>query len=115
MNTLFEDTIEHYNRMIAWAKTQDSLERADEDAMYAKLGENWFSDSCPMCKEHLKIDACPLRPDYQGICNGQECCGGLWKELLYAACWGDWIKRAERVLEFIKERANESLLRDLRS
>ena len=94
-------TIEHYERMIKWAEKQDGRKRICQTKMEIEIGESYFSDSCPFCDafhdEYRGCSCCPLRLNESGTC-----CDYMWSELYHSKRWGEWIRNAKRVIEFVE-------------
>jgi len=86
--------IAHYNRMIKYAKTRPATKRINRNSMYKAIGECWYDMDCSYCKAYKFCNICPL---YIG-----GCCGGLWCEMANAKNWREWIDRAIKVRQFIK-------------
>lgn len=109
IQTIKQQALEHYDRMIAWAKAQPQKDSARYTVMYTSLGEAWGSMDCPYCRR--ANDLCGLcvlgRHDacYGALrCyGGDECCGGRWIELDAGYTWGDWIASAKKVRKYIKD------------
>jgi len=104
MRGIKKKTLEHYTRMIAWAKEQDPIEFADILKMEKSLGESWDDDNCAFCTEfgNDQWRPCPLQP-IDRPCWGVNCCDGLWSDLNNTETWHDWIKVAKQVKAFIKK------------
>jgi len=106
--------IAHYERMIEWAKKQNKSENPEENPCYEKmekeLGEDWYAEYCPYCQEYKNLVNyyccdCPLQEE-NPIKPGTEsnCCDGLWLDMSRAESWGEWIEKAKKVLQYIKEK-----------
>lgn len=94
--------IRHYNRMINWARTQPENDEPDPDFMFDVIGENWYSCSCSYCKKHSgKCSECKL--SLPGALVAFSCCSFLWSKMSSSKTWGEWIKNAELVREYIRE------------
>ena len=96
------ETLRHYDRMIAWAEEQNGDARIYYHGMLNAIKEGWHSEGCPVCKENIGKNPCPLKRD-NNICYGVGCCGTLWKTMNDALTWSDWIKAAKQVRAFIKK------------
>ncbi len=94
-------TIEHYERMIKWAEKQDGRERICPTKMEIEIGENYFGDSCPFCEEFhgesYGCGCCPLKKN-----ENVTCCDDRWSELYNSKRWGEWIRNAKRIIEFVE-------------
>jgi hypothetical protein len=95
--TAIKKSIEHWERMVTWAKTQPKRARVDYETMYECISEDWFSTCCPLCQLcESNCRDCPLFLDGQG-CGG--CYGDSdyrpWNSVNESKTWGTWVKRAE--------------------
>ena len=95
------ETLRHYDRMIAWASKQNGDARVDIKEMANAIGEHWHSRDCPVCKENIVKNPCPLKLD-GNVCYGVGCCGTLWNTMNHTLTWSDWIQAAKKVRAFIK-------------
>ena len=110
-----KDAIAHYKRMIKWAKTQPQRgEWPEYDVMSDNIHEDWYALHCSYCAKFMSHEddvynpcyLCPLslfKEKSFPIDEGKICCNGLWAKINEAKTWSTWIKRAEKVLEYIKE------------
>lgn len=92
--------IDHYDRMINWAKKQDLDDVPDLSRMQYWLGEGWRWNSCSYCQvigSHCL--RCPL--DSSGPSRFVNCCGDLWHEMASSYRWRTWIYWAGLVREYI--------------
>jgi len=98
-----QETLEHYDRMIAWAETQPSMDKSDFAAMVNAIGDSWCSTDCPYCKGHYH----DCRTFGGGICcdlfTEKGCCDGKWEKLNESEIWEDWIKNAKKTRAYIQE------------
>jgi len=98
-------SIEHWEKMINWAKTQMPNEAVTVGKMFEKIKEVWSSDDCPLCQTffHLNIDDydlckhCPLRVIF-GSCNKKQEMNA-WQDVSNAKTWGEWVESAEVMLQ----------------
>ena len=94
-------TIEHYERMIKWAEKQDCRKSVYSAKMEIELGENYFSRDCPFCDafhdEYRGCGCCPLKKN-----ENVTCCDDRWRELYNSKKWGEWIRNAKRIIEFVE-------------
>jgi hypothetical protein len=90
--------IDHYDRMIAWAKTQKPRTYPNINLMLSEIKEDWTYTSCSYCLKYPTpgCNECPLSRE------DASCCYGLWYEMISAKTWKTWIKRAEFVREYIR-------------
>jgi hypothetical protein len=98
-----EFTILHYERMISFAKGQPDYDRPDKWLMEERIGETWDGQDCFYCKERNEKgnSYCKLGPN--NICSGSDCCGGNWSRMSTSKTWGEFIKGAEKTLDYIKQ------------
>ena len=100
------EALAHYDRMIAWARTQPFFAIPDDETMLAGIGEDWHSKDCSFCQKYFNAymnDRCTLCP----LNDGVVCCGGRWLIMNSAETWGEWIAAAEKVKEYIIEHGGE--------
>lgn len=109
------DTLAHYDRMMAWTKSQAEKEPAlnlnpmeFRDLMKKGIGENWYGRYCLYCKNfydynegHLKCIACPL-VTYSCIGGRRECCAGLWSLIPIARTYQELFVALSRVRDYIE-------------
>lgn len=94
-----EDTLAHYDRMIAWAEKQDHDGICDIYDMRDSIHESWLGNDCPLC-EHAKgtCDNCVIfKKTHKLHCNGTP-----WKLMNYANTWGTWITSAKKERKFLE-------------
>lgn len=101
-------SVEHWERMIEWAKTQRPYGDVRYSRMDDEIGEGWFSVDCSLCimyyipKEKIMnppavstCGACPVTPD----CFDKE---SLWVKVNSTRNWKEWIPAAEDMLNYLK-------------
>ena len=92
---LKNETIQHYERMIAWAEKQDQEEFKDEMDMFDSLGESWNGMSCIFCIVHDQdCEKCEL--------NETHLCHYPWHSMQSSVTWGEWVEQAKHFLILIK-------------
>jgi len=94
-------TVRHYNRMMAWAKTQPEGEEVSITKMYDEIGEDWTAENCPYCQKYYinkgSCSQCPLN-----ISNfPYHCCNHLWSQMNKSQTWGEWVERAKAVKKYV--------------
>lgn len=96
MKRIQKQAIAHYDRMIEWAKKQPQRKIPDDCDMLCEIGENWFSNGCTYCLKYFdgSCDTCALQAK-------RGCCNGLWESMNRSETWGTWVKRAEKVRQYI--------------
>lgn len=76
---VYDDTIAHYDRMIAWVKTQEGTVESSRIQMRVALHETWKGDGCPICTH------------YEGRCwlcdIGDGCAHTPWIHMSHAKTW----------------------------
>jgi len=101
------ESIKHWNRMIAWVRTQPEGNPARDNVMYDAIGEAWYGKNCPLCNQHEECSTCPLaladRP-----CSYE---GSVWSNVDYSSTWGDWIDAALHMVEALTVIAREESAR----
>ena len=77
---LLDDTIAHWERMIAWVKKQPQNKFVSYSLMLSRLKEAWMGADCPLCKAFHTTKAfthpcgnCPLN-------IGVSCSKGVWNK-----------------------------------
>lgn len=100
-------SIEHWERMIKWAEKQTVSFLSDK--MYRSLGEDWYSDGCPLCKKYYKEDGntykescgyCPLYLHVGKACNEKN---HVWAKFTLLLTKDKWINNAKKMLELLEE------------
>jgi hypothetical protein len=103
MKQIQREAISHYDRMIKYAQTQDSLDMPDQEQI------NWHGWECSYCAryssdrvEERKCIGCPLSKDGIAMVWGSKnCCAGLWSKMDRALTWKTWLKYARLVRQYI--------------
>jgi len=98
MDTIKQKSLDHYDRMIAWAGKQKPNEYADLKKMKYYINEVPGAMDCTYCQKYKWCWGCELR----GV-SGSGCCNGLYDKMCNAKTWKTWIKRAKKVREYIKD------------
>jgi len=97
-------SVEHWERMIGWAREQDPDGYPDHTRMEQEIGEDWFSESCPLCQHFLHsdylCDGCPLQAVF-GYCSDLSALNA-WQDVRYSRTWGEWLEAAEVMLLQLK-------------
>ena len=109
-----KETMEHYGRMIEFAKTQNKHDRPDKAVMLLNIGEHWQANYCPYCKEfktgekYHQCDKCPLNGYMtkiymvSGLPTSAVHCFAPWEKLFRKSkTWQQWIKNAEKVIKYV--------------
>lgn len=107
------DSIAHWERMIAWVKTRPPKEYVSRDSITRELGENWSGYYCAVCK--VFVDGCY---DFDGcsetvcpmVMPGRPDCGSVtcdespnsWNRLCKTHTWEQWLFHAEKILKHLK-------------
>lgn len=61
--TIKQQAIEHYKRMIEWAKTQPLRGLPNSNFMKKEIKEAWFHIDCIYCKRYINYNVpCPKCP-----------------------------------------------------
>jgi len=98
MNDIKKQAIEHYHRMIEFAKKQNYTDMSDSYVMEIAIGEGWSGNDCSYCDEYLGLTGCNKCP-----LNAGFCCSHLWMDMNCSYTWGEWIDNAYKVLQYIKD------------
>jgi hypothetical protein len=104
MEKLFNDAISHWERMIAWAEKR-SNEIIDINIMVNNINELWFAEDCSFCFKFGGDNFCLTCP----LDNKNGCCDGLWELTCKVNTWEEWVERAKDVLNYIREKKDESI------
>lgn len=91
-------SIEHWKRMIRWARTRHPSERAGGGDMLTLLGETWGNLHCSLCQifEKLQCHGCPIG-------DGGYCCKA-YRDVSNSMTWGEWLPNAEKMVIFLKSK-----------
>ena len=92
------DAVDHYVRMIKWAEKQPKRDTVDYINMMKEIDEHWGPYYCSYCQKDNSFYACT-------VCElgDSPCCDGLHARLCESKTWGTWVKRAKKVLEYIRK------------
>lgn len=91
-------TQEHYERMIAWVKTQPKEEMTSSSAMWNATTEHWGAGKCPCCCAAKLCQSCLFTKVFK------KQCGALgWTKMNNAPTWSQWLTHANRLLRNIKK------------
>lgn len=97
---LKEKTLQHYDRMIAWAEAQNPSGLVTFRAMFAGIRETWGSENCPYCMEvDVQCTSCILK----GNSDSASCCNGLWKRMSSSKTWKEWAEKARDVRKYVED------------
>jgi len=109
-----EQSIDHWERMIAFAKTQTKNVETRSSHMQGIIGESWFAIDCPLCKRfvsersvciRLKThETCPLKKQY-GKCGSDSYdsnTSNAWRKVFLAFTWQEWLDAAEKMVGQLK-------------
>jgi hypothetical protein len=99
---LREKALKHYDDMIQWAETRYFYESVSNYLMIDAIGQEWRGVDCSYCQNfNGDCSRCPLSPGEPFY--SKRCCNGLWLKMQYSITWGEWVRNAKLVREFIKE------------
>lgn len=94
-----EKSIEHWQRMIKWAKEQNPEEEAYYSDMKDEIDEYWEGNDCALCIEFVDCRKCPLENKYGGCDDKGD---NLWGTVLDSGTWCEWVKNAKKFLKQLK-------------
>ena len=101
---IIKKSIDHWKKMIKWAKKQVPHEMVAHWKMKQSLKEAWFANDCWLCYVYLDDDVCsnkcPLYKEY-GRC-GSDCSRNYWRKVVISSNWGNWVKNAKTFLKQLK-------------
>jgi hypothetical protein len=96
--TTKQKAIEHYERMIEWAKTRHPDENISTFIMFGHIKETWAGVFCAYCIDYeCDCSKCPLE-------FNDECCGDLYCDMINSSTWSEWITNANKVLDYIRDK-----------
>lgn len=104
---LLEESIAHWDRMVAWMKKQKHYYDPDTDDMRDAIGEHWYGDHCPCCKHAQSLSGrndfcvdCPIV--IAGFKNCQEV-GNPWLSVAESETNEEWLNNADKMILFLEE------------
>jgi len=96
-----KESINHWNRMIAWVRTQKKHKRVNEYEMKAAINEDWYSNSCEICRiYHGNEELCPLNIVQRGGCGKFS---SAWKKVDNSETWGKWLTASRKMIRVLKK------------
>lgn len=104
VRALVKGSIEHWERMIRWAKKQDIGAKVLPLTMEDEIDDSWYAPYCPLCKMFLdgECEECPLYRRY-GRCDDDVFePEPAWVGVERSETWGDWTKNASVMLTQLK-------------
>ncbi len=100
-----ELTIAHWERMIAWVKTQFIFGLCDDELMKRQINESWFGPDCQLClefsDEYFGCICCPLCKKYGNCMHGIKS-NNYWGRVYHSNRWFMWLFYAKRLLKQLK-------------
>ena len=115
--SFLKKAVDHYDRMIAWAKTRPENEMVFRKRMRNAIKEDWYGEYCPMCLSvQGDCSECCLSGEFrlehfrevraflllEWIRETRSCCGMRGEYMSNANTWGQWIPRARIVRDHIE-------------
>lgn len=97
------ESIKHWEKMIAWVETQDGEGNVNSDIMQKNIKQMWYSDDCPLCQKYVESEEeyectdCPLGKKFEPCDNGLKV--SAWNKVSDAGIWKDWLKHARVMLK----------------
>lgn len=110
--TATEKSIEHWERMIAWVKTQPPNKAVSKADMLVELGEAPSADFCALCCSIQSCDDCPISIhdvacDYYNLGGNGDPDNhnhkSAWDRVYEAHTWAEWLAQARRMLLLLIE------------
>lgn len=99
--SLKQEVLDHYDRMIAWAKTQNPNSTCHRNIMEFSIRECWSGEYCSLCDIYQKAIPCILCP--VSIKSGKFFCEETpWKDMARAETWKEWLVAAENEKAFLE-------------
>ena len=94
-----QDSIDHWTRMIDWAKTQPQNNWTNFFRMGREIKESWYGVDCALCKIYIEeCNKCPLYKLGNGCFNRNS----IWKKIGYSSSWKEWLYWAYRMRATLK-------------
>jgi hypothetical protein len=94
---LLRSSIEHWERMIAWAAKRLPRGKANQDVMLKLLGESWGENDCPLCKRFFGTYCCARCP-LVGSVKETVCCKEYYPLTFSWLTWEQWRKEASKYM-----------------
>jgi hypothetical protein len=95
-----QKSIEHWERMAAWAKKQNKKSIFNTDYMFLEINESTGAGYCSLCDRYLhsNCDKCPLDEKYNciGVNSPYRLCLG-------SKTWSDFVKNGTKFIKIMKE------------
>ena len=105
-----QEVLGHYDRMIAWAKTQPRADVARKVIMEDAIGESWLGVYCFLCSRYSEsCRTCPM-------ISTRYVCGDVdspWSRMTRSLTWEDWICGAEDLRASVEDAPLRPILRIL--
>ena len=104
--TTKQKSIEHHERLLAFAETRPKENRPNALFMELSIGKNWMGLYCSYCSKYLYNTEyyCPLYAESEDENeNPERCCNGLWHAMAFSKTWEEWIMWEKRAIEYIRQ------------
>lgn len=95
---LLNEAIQHYERMIEWARAKDPDSRMHHLTMYKELKESWLDEHCVLCNKFEYCYGCPI---YERNAQCKNCFNTPWQEMNDATNCGEWLIHAEEEVKLL--------------
>ncbi len=103
-----KESIKHWERMIAWVKTQHPEDFTCTSYMRNAIQEVPMSNYCPLCKKYNNektipsnhVTECPLGKKY-GVCSDFRV-KNKWRLVIDSLQWKEWLINANKLLRQLK-------------
>ena len=113
--TAIKKSIEHWDRMIEWAKNLTTSSIPEMAEMEASIKECWHGFHCKLCNKYYKkdneghqCDSCPLSTKYGPCDNKDNAYPNNWRKVNLALGWSKWIIEANKFREQLKSLLEET-------
>jgi hypothetical protein len=97
------DAVNHWKRMINWAKKQHPKATPNQTIMEQEIGESWEGKYCVLCSYSLAIadscGKCPLYKKYGSCDYDPRNAYGDVSDRMESPNWKQWVVNAERLLK----------------
>ncbi len=94
---LLRISIEHWERIIAWAAARERTARANRFSMAKGINEDWSGKHCPLCTAFFGKYCCGRCP-LVGAVDGQVCCKEWYGLSRCGITWGEWHEEASKYM-----------------
>ena len=103
--------LDHWDRMIKWAKKQPPTNEPNFDLMKQTIGEGWGTQDCDLCNIHkTTCTKCAI-----WVATGKHCTSQGHDDADFSLTWSQWIEGANQLrktllktIEYYEKRLSDS-------